>query len=383
MTNRLSYSCAYDNPVSYAVDVTSPCTNAVIVTHSPPSGVILHPGQSANVVVVASNAYGSITTNFTMTVMSNLQIIGADYLRIFSCTPTNVTFNVIAINPCCGNEVSLVCTPASGFVLAPGTMTNVVCVASDCENNLLTNTFPVFVVPLNVQLVCPTNKTVPYDSNWSFDAPTVVTGCCTDTNIVTALPWVTNLSGAFTISEVWVVTNSCGESDGCQQVVTLDFSGSFGGVASADSGDFTLDTTGTLPGTGGVASADSDDFTLDTTGTLPGVGSVAQADSLDFILDTTGASGAYADSLDLTLDTRGLVPFLLMNPLALPGGAFQFNFTNAPGVGFGVYGVTNLALPFSNWMFLGTATENPPGQYQFTDPQGSNYPQRFYRVISP
>jgi len=28
-------------------------------------------------------------------------------------------------------------------------------------------------------------------------------------------------------------------------------------------------------------------------------------------------------------------------------------------------------------------TDNPPGQFQFTDLEGSNYPQRFYRVTSP
>ena len=305
--NNLTFHSCTNTPLFYIVSVSSPCTNAVTVTYSPPSGIILSPGQSANVVVVASDIHGGIATNFT-----------------------------------------------------------------------------VRVLPRTVQLTCYPAKTVPYDStNWSFDTPGVVPGCCADINVLTSLPWVTNLAGAFTISEVWVVTNSCGESDACQQVVTLDFSGSFGGVASADSGDFTVDTTGTLPGAGGVASADSADFTVDTSGTLPGVGGVASADSPDFTVDTTGASGAYADSLDFILDTRQVLAFSLMNPLVLPGGAFQFSFTNTPGLSFKVFGMTNVTLPFSNWTYLGTVTDNPPGQYQFTDPQGSNYLQRFYRVSSP
>jgi hypothetical protein len=44
---------------------------------------------------------------------------------------------------------------------------------------------------------------------------------------------------------------------------------------------------------------------------------------------------------------------------------------------------TNVSLPLSNWTMLGTPTEAPPGQYQFTDLQASNLVQRFYRVRSP
>jgi hypothetical protein len=64
-------------------------------------------------------------------------------------------------------------------------------------------------------------------------------------------------------------------------------------------------------------------------------------------------------------------------------GAFQFAFTNRPGVTFSAYGTTNPFLPFSQWTFLGAITDNPPGQFQFTDPQATNTPQRFYRVRWP
>jgi hypothetical protein len=67
----------------------------------------------------------------------------------------------------------------------------------------------------------------------------------------------------------------------------------------------------------------------------------------------------------------------------LPGGAFQISFTNLSGLGFTVLATTNLALPLSNWTVLGAPTEAPPGQYQFTDAQATNNPQRFYRVRSP
>ncbi len=67
----------------------------------------------------------------------------------------------------------------------------------------------------------------------------------------------------------------------------------------------------------------------------------------------------------------------------LANGVFQFAFTNAPGVSFSVVGTTNLAVSFTNWNALGSVSEISPGQYQFTDLQATNQPQRFYRVTRP
>ncbi len=44
---------------------------------------------------------------------------------------------------------------------------------------------------------------------------------------------------------------------------------------------------------------------------------------------------------------------------------------------------TNPALPLSNWTPLGGVTEVAPGQFQFTDPQATNTPRRFYRLRAP
>jgi len=67
----------------------------------------------------------------------------------------------------------------------------------------------------------------------------------------------------------------------------------------------------------------------------------------------------------------------------LGDGSFQLGFTNTPGAFFGVLGATNAALPLGNWTALGDATEVSPGQFQFTDPEATNSPGRFYRVRSP
>jgi hypothetical protein len=76
-------------------------------------------------------------------------------------------------------------------------------------------------------------------------------------------------------------------------------------------------------------------------------------------------------------------PIILTNLTVLPGGAFQFGFTNTPGLNFTVYDTTNLATPFTNWTRLGSATEVSSGQFQFTDSPGPNSPERCYRVTSP
>ena len=67
----------------------------------------------------------------------------------------------------------------------------------------------------------------------------------------------------------------------------------------------------------------------------------------------------------------------------LPGNMFQFGYTNTPGVAGTVMTATNLSLTLSNWNALGIATEVSSGQFQFADPQATNYPQRFYRVSVP
>lgn len=160
------------------------------------------------------------------------------------------------------------------------------------------------------------------------------------------------------------------------------------GLVYADSTNFTVDTASVTPSGQGVVQSASANFTVDTVGALPGGQGVGQADSANFALDTTGVQGTggvvvTADSVNFTVDTLGaVVAFNLIHPLVLPGGRFQFSFTNLPSTGFSVFGATNISIPFSNWTFLGALTDSPPGQYQFTDLQLTNYLQRFYRVTS-
>jgi hypothetical protein len=109
---------------------------------------------------------------------------------------------------------------------------------------------------------------------------------------------------------------------------------------------------------------------------IPGATYHFQVVALNSVGTNTGA-----DMLFTTL-VQG-VNFSMNAAAKLPGGAFQFGFTNLSGAGFTVLGTTNLSLPLSNWTVLGAPVESPPGQYQFTDTQATNVPVRFYRVSSP
>jgi WD40 repeat protein len=77
------------------------------------------------------------------------------------------------------------------------------------------------------------------------------------------------------------------------------------------------------------------------------------------------------------------IPMLLTQPTKLPGGAFQFNFRNTPGLRFSVLSTATLAVSPDSLASLGSAAEISPGHYQFTDLDAAQIPQRFYRVRSP
>ena len=136
------------------------------------------------------------------------------------------------------------------------------------------------------------------------------------------------------------------------------------GVAFADSSDFTLNTGGVLPGLAGVAFADSTDFTLNIGGTLAGLAGVAFADSTDFTLNTGGtlaglAGVAYADSTDFTLNTGGTLA-------GLAGVAFadssDFTLNTLNSVVSSLPHFTSISVS-GRTLTLNAANGTPGGQY--------------------
>ncbi len=108
----------------------------------------------------------------------------------------------------------------------------------------------------------------------------------------------------------------------------------------------------------------------------------ALAASQCFSLVASGSTADHSLALVAAPPAAGIV---LTGPQSTTNRAFRFAFTNTLGAFFGVLAATNPALPLSNWTSLTglTLTEISPGQFQFTDPQATNIPRRFYRVRSP
>ena len=125
---------------------------------------------------------------------------------------------------------------------------------------------------------------------------------------------------------------------------------------------------------------DGDDVSGATSGALT-LTNVQVADAGDYTVVVTNAYGSVTSAV-ATL-TVVFEPPYLMAPVLLSNGAFQFEFTSAPGAAFSVVATTNLALGSSNWTLAGSPLEGPPGSFQFTDPSATNYLQRFYRLRWP
>jgi hypothetical protein len=100
-------------------------------------------------------------------------------------------------------------------------------------------------------------------------------------------------------------------------------------------------------------------------------------------------SGAHVDvgavEVQFVAANPGNPPVLKHPVWSSSGGSntVRFTFTNVSGADFTALASTNLTLSLSNWTVLGNIPEISPGQFQFTDPGATNYPQRFYRVVSP
>ncbi len=90
---------------------------------------------------------------------------------------------------------------------------------------------------------------------------------------------------------------------------------------------------------------------------------------------TLAGTGEEAVPLPPTINTP--------SPTVLGGGVFQLNFANTNNATFSVLASTNISLPASNWTVLGTATNLGGGLYQFTDPDATNYPSRYYKLRFP
>ena len=84
----------------------------------------------------------------------------------------------------------------------------------------------------------------------------------------------------------------------------------------------------------------------------------------------------------MTLDELNAVPPVITSMETWAAGTFQLNGTGPRGATYHMLASTNLALQMASWLVL-TNTTFSGGVFTFTDKQTTNYPRRFYRVVTP
>jgi len=103
----------------------------------------------------------------------------------------------------------------------------------------------------------------------------------------------------------------------------------------------------------------------------------ALAGSLVWNTNTLATSGT------LTVAAVNLAPPVVTNAtLSVNGKSFTLSGTGAPNQAYVMLGASNLAPPVV-WQPLVTNTAGTNGAFILSDPQTTNFPQRFYRVGTP
>jgi hypothetical protein len=63
-------------------------------------------------------------------------------------------------------------------------------------------------------------------------------------------------------------------------------------------------------------------------------------------------------------------------------GNFQLSGAGAAFANYELWATINLTSPIG-WLLLTNAVADTNGMFNLTDPAATNYPQRFYRIVSP
>jgi hypothetical protein len=230
-----------------------------------PVGIVTTAGTLTNVLVTST---GLVTNGACpqLAITQTWQIIDgcgnsnscSQTVTVLGCCPTNCLqvqcasdktvqcgtpwiFDPPVVSTCCTNQIQTSTGLLTNVLItATGLVTNGACpkltvtenwlISDGCGNS--TNCSQIVTVlgccPTNcLQVQCPTNKTVPCGSTWTFDLPTVST-CCTSnvpgtlTNVlITPTGLVTNGACPKVITQTWQIIDGCGDSNTCSQIVTV------------------------------------------------------------------------------------------------------------------------------------------------------------------
>ncbi|PWU12949.1 MAG: hypothetical protein C5B50_20390 [Verrucomicrobia bacterium] len=93
----------------------------------------------------------------------------------------------------------------------------------DLQSNVFNYSVNFTVLPpspmTNLNVVCPTNKTVECGTDWSFDSPLIQSACC-GVNITSSDSVISNTGCSQVIVRTWNILDGCGNAKTCSQTVT-------------------------------------------------------------------------------------------------------------------------------------------------------------------
>ena len=155
------------------------------------------------------------------------------------------------------------------------------------------------------------------------------------------------------------------------------------------------------PATTNILSGASAQLTATASGTFPlnyqwydkNTNAIAGATNATLLLAavTTAATGNYnvivtnlygrATNVS-AVNVSAPVPPLLSSAGVLNGGGFALSGTGTAGQAYVLLGASNLVPPIV-WLPLATNSADTNGNFNFNDPQATNWPQRFYRLTTP
>jgi fibronectin-binding autotransporter adhesin len=138
-------------------------------------------------------------------------------------------------------------------------------------------------------------------------------------------------------------------------------------------------TAGFNPGTGlsfTLINNDGADAVVGTFNNLP-AGALLTNGAVVFEIDYTGGDGN-----DVVLTRVIAAPPSTIQPLGLSNGVRVIAGLGLPNVSYVLEATTTLNTPIP-WQPILTNTTDGAGVYQFLDFDGTNFPMRFYRVLSP
>jgi len=211
--------------VNFSVTATDTCDPDPAIVCNPPSGTVFAPG-STMVECCATDAAGNQSCcTFTVNVVDTRPpIISCPANITVECESpagTPVSFTVGAIDACDAPVETLVCTPASGSVFAPG-MTTVTCRATDDSGNSSECDFKITVVDTTPPEITCSQDCVVIECDQS-NGGTIQYPTPTATDLCDPDPQVTCDPPAGTVLPLGTHTVTCTATDGSGNMAQCNF----------------------------------------------------------------------------------------------------------------------------------------------------------------